>query len=241
LQKKENKMEELKPNGQRAKNAILLIWIVFALEIISLISGYLQYNLLQIVANGGAISMETATANDAREQIIGIIYLIAYIVSAVIFIQWFRRAYFNLHLKVNNLAHSEGWAAGSWFVPIVCLYRPYQIMKELYIETTDLLTRKGMSGKENITTSFLGWWWTLWIISGILGQFLFRYSMNAKSIDELTISTVASMINNIIGIPMALFTIKIIKDYSTIEPLLVELKSEDETTIYNSNYPKIGI
>jgi hypothetical protein len=49
------------------------------------------------------------------------------------------------------------------------------------------------------------------------------------------------MINNIIGIPMALFTIKIIKDYSTIEPLLVELKSEDETTIYNSNYPKIGI
>ena len=67
-------MEDLKPNEQRAKNAITLIWIVLALEIASLISGYFQYDLLQTAANGGVISTETATANDTREQLIGIIF-----------------------------------------------------------------------------------------------------------------------------------------------------------------------
>ena len=92
-------MENLKPNGQRAKYVITLIWIVLALEIVSLISGYFQYDLLQTAANGGEISAETATANDTRELIIEVFYLIANIVSVVTFIQLFRRAYFNLHIN----------------------------------------------------------------------------------------------------------------------------------------------
>jgi hypothetical protein len=223
-------MENLRSNGQRAKNAITLIWIVLALEIISLISGYFQYDLLQTVANGGEISTETATANDTREQMIGIIYLIAYVISGITFIQWFRRAYFNLHLRVNHLSQTEGWAAGSWFVPIVSLFRPYQIMKELYQETKELLVKKGLSINENFATASLGWWWTLWIINSVIGQFVFRYSMKAESIDELTISTVASMIGNIVGIPLSIITVKVIKDYANVEPLLFEIKDEEETT-----------
>ena len=223
-------MENLNQNVQRAKNAIILIWIVLALEIISLVSGYFQYDLLQTVANGGEISTETATANDLREQMIGIIYLIAYVISTVTFIQWFRRAYFNLHQKVTYLAYTEGWAAGSWFVPIVNLYRPYQIMKELYQETKALFIKKGIDVNSNFTTNALGWWWTLWIINSIIGQFVFRYSMKAETIDELTISTVASMIGNILGIPLALITVKVIKDYANVEILLNEIKDEVETT-----------
>jgi hypothetical protein len=223
-------VENLRPNAQRAKNAVTLIWIVLALEIVSLISGYFQYDLLQTAANGGEISTETATANDTREQIIGIVHMVAYIISAITFIQWFRRAYFNLHLKVNHLSQTEGWAAGSWFVPIVNLYRPNQIMRELYQETKELLTKKGLSINQNFSTGSLGWWWTLWIISNFIGQFVFRYSMKAESIDELTVSTVASIVGNIVGIPLALITIKVIKDYSNVEPLLSEIKDEEETT-----------
>ena len=222
-------MESLKPNGQRAKNAITLIWIVLFLEIISLISGYFQYDLLQTLANGGEVSNETAESNDAREQIIAVIYLIAFVISGVTFIQWFRRAYFNLHQKVNHLSHTEGWAAGSWFVPIISLYRPYQIMKELYQETKGLLTSKGFTIGETISTSSVGLWWALWILSNVIGQLSFKYP--SETIDEIIGGTVVSMILNIIGIPLALITVKIIKDYSEIEPLLHEIKvGEEETT-----------
>ena len=219
-------MGSLKPNGQRAQNAIILIWIVLAVGIVSLISSYFQYDLLQTVASGEEISTERATANDSREQIIGIIELTVYLISAVTFIQWFRRAYFNLHSKVNYLSYSESWAAGSWFIPIVNLYRPFQIMKELFHETKELLMKKGLIVKEKLTTTSLIMWWTFWIVSSLLGQFIFRYSMEAETVDDFTVSTVASMIANIITIPLALFTIKIIKDYSNVEHLLNELKDE---------------
>lgn len=221
-------MENLKPNGQRAKIAIMLIWIVLTVEIISLLSDYLQYDLLQTVANGGQISTETATDNDLRQRIIAMIYLAVFIISGITFIRWFRRAYYNLHLKAESLSFTEGWAAGCWFVPIICLYRPNQIMKELYLETQSLLSQKNENYAQNLTTHSIGWWWALWIISSLLGQFIFRYSLNAETIEELTTTTIASIIASIIGIPLAIITVKVIKDYSEIEPLLYELKDEEE-------------
>ncbi|MBK7312026.1 MAG: DUF4328 domain-containing protein [Sphingobacteriaceae bacterium] len=222
-------MESLRPNAQRAKNAITLIWIVLGIEIFALASGLLQYFLLQDAANGVLISEESASANDLREMAIGIIYTIAFITSAVTFISWFRRAYFNLHLKVSGLSHSEGWAAGCWFVPIISLFRPYQIMKELYVQTKGLIIKNGLAPYGNFNTQNLGWWWALWIINNFLGQFIFRYSRNAESIDQLTVLTIASMLNNIVGVPLALITIKVIKDYSKMEELLPEIKDEDGT------------
>ncbi|WP_158960659.1 DUF4328 domain-containing protein [Myroides fluvii] len=220
-------MAKLKPNGQRAKNAILLIWMMLALDIIALLSKYFQYDLLQAVANGYEISMEKANANDTREQIISLLYLITYIISAVTFIQWFRRAYYNLHQKVSNLSHAEGWAAGSWFVPILCLFRPYQIMRELYEETKAVLVKKGINFNPNFTTNALGLWWALWLLTNAIGQFVFRYAQHAETIDELTITTVTSMVANTIGILLALVTIKVIANYAAVESLL--LKSEEET------------
>lgn len=223
-------MENLKPNQRRAKYAITLIWIVLAVEILSLISGYLQYELLQNVANQIDFSIDNVEANDTREQWIGIAYTIAFIVSAVMFIQWFRRAYFNLHLKVSDLSYSESWAAACWFVPVLNLFRPYQIMVELYRETKAILIKNNLIGKEQLTTTYVGWWWVLWLISNLLGQFLFRYSMKAESLDELTASTIAGMIGNLIGIPLALMTIQVIRDYANLENLMHEIKDGEAAT-----------
>lgn len=219
-------MTKLKPNGQRAKNAILLLWIMLALDIISFISSYFQYDLLQNLVIGKEITVEEVGANDTREQIIGLLYIFAYIVSIITFIQWFRRAYYNLHQKVSNLSHAEGWAASSWFVPILCLFRPYLIMKELYEETKVVLTKKGIPSIQNLNTNLLGLWWAFWLLNNAFGQFVLRYAQRAEAIDELTTTTVASMANNSIGILLALLTIKVIANYAAVEPLLV--KNEEE-------------
>ncbi len=234
-------MEELRPNGQRAKIAITLIWIVLAMDIISIISDCFQFYLLQTVSNGGEITTENATANDLRVRIIAIVYLVIFIISAITFIQWFRRAYFNLHIKAEYLNHSEGWAAGCWFTPIVNLYRPYYIMKELYEKTIELLTKNGLNFN-NISTRLLGWWWALWIINNIISQVEFRYLKNSTTVDDYINSTILSIIGQAIGIPLALLAIKVIKDYSKLEPLLDELniETESETATYNSLYLNEG-
>lgn len=223
-------MRDLRPNQERAKHAIALIWAVLAVELISLISGYMQYNLLQNAAQGLEVSTESVTANDLREQTIAIIYLIVYLTSAITFIRWFRRAYFNLHTHVSYLSHQEGWAAGGWFVPIVRLYRPFQIMKELYEETKGVLVKNGVHPPEQFTTSALGWWWALWLITNVLGQFVFRYTLRTETLDDLIFSTVASMITNLLGVPLALITVKVIKDYAEVEPLLHEISEKQDVS-----------
>lgn len=79
-------MESLKPSDQRAKNAILLIRLALGIEVISLLSSGLQYMLLKDLEKGVEFSQTTLAANDSREQVIGILYLIIFIISAVTFI-----------------------------------------------------------------------------------------------------------------------------------------------------------
>jgi hypothetical protein len=231
-------MNNLRYNGYRAKTAVTLIWIVMFLDIISFISGYFQLNLILRVEDGVAVSASEIDSNDTREQGIAIFYLIAYIISGIVFIQWFRRAYFNLHQKKEFLSFSEGWAAGSWFVPIVSLYRPLQIMKELYEETRDFVISKGETFSKDLTTNFLGLWWTLWIVNNLIGQIIFR--IDADTLPVLKGVTLLSLAGNAIGIILAFVTVKVIRDYAEAEEVLFRMKEEtviveDEKLIENAS------
>ena len=218
-------------NADRARIAITLIWIILGLEIMMFISGFLQYNLLQNINAGIEISDEAANFNDLREGAIGILYLVVLIISAVTFIRWFRRAYFNLHTQVNYLEHDEGWAAGAWFVPILNLFRPYNIMRELYNETDELLKKKVEGYTTMLRGTAVGWWWFFWIIAGFLGNASFRLAMHAESVEELINVTVINMASNIVGIPSALLAVKVIKDYSKMEDILYQLRDGDDALL----------
>jgi hypothetical protein len=217
-------MENLRPNKQRAKTAIILICIVMVLDVVSLLSSYFQYRLLQ---GNEDILREAASANDTREMIIGFIYGVAFLISGITFIQWFRRAYYNLHLKVDNLKFGEGWAAGCWFTPIISIYRPYQIMKELNQKTSELLIKNGDESTANFSTTLLGIWWALWIINNYLGQIIFRSSLKADDINELSSTSLMSMSESLIGIILGFITLKIIKDYSSMEQKLYEIEDAE--------------
>lgn len=224
-------MEKLKPNGERAKSAIIMIWIVLAVGIMSLISSCMQYNLLQTAVNGGDLSESAANANDTRESIVSILFILVYWISGITFILWFRRAYFNLHQKVSYLKYSEGWAAGCWFVPFLNLFRPYSIMNELYVETKNLLTKNGLSEKIRYSTKYLGWWWVLWLTVSFGEPFISRIILkDSHTTDTLLLATAVQMFFEVLRIPLALITVKIINDYSKAEPLLALVDREENIT-----------
>ena len=221
-------MIDLKPNDKRAKNAMSLIWIILFLEVVSLFSWHLQYDFLLDAANGAEITEEAANSNDLRVQIIAYVFLAAYLISCITFIRWFRRAYFNLHLRVSYLSHKEGWTAGAWFIPIVSIYIPYRIMKELYIETESVLIKNKIITTRNLTISSITIWWTLWIVDNAVRQVSNRLSENADTIESLITVTLLSMVESVVGIILALSVLKVIRDYSTLEPLLHEIKEDLE-------------
>jgi uncharacterized membrane protein len=214
--------QELKPNAQRAQVAMTLISIVLGLEVVSLVSSGMQYSLLQTISEGRPVSDATAEANDLREQIIAIVYMIVYIISGITFLRWFRRAYYNLHQKVTKLSNTDGWAVAAWFIPIVNLYMPYQIMKELYVKTKNYFFSLGFDTYVSLHLRLLVFWWTLWIGNNIFGQIIYRMSKDAASLTQLANITILSIIGSVIGVVLAIVTIRVIKNYADAECKLLE-------------------
>ena len=229
-------MEKLRFNEQRGKIAVLVVWIMLSVDVLMGLSNYFQYRMILGWENGEMYSMEAAQANDSRQIWIAVLMVIIFVVHFVTFIMWFRRAYFNLHLRVRNLEHSEGWAAGSWFVPFVNLYMPYQIMRELYLETYALLGGKKGQYPENYTTAYVGWWWSLVIVTSTASRIDSFYARGAEEIPELITSSLISAISSLLEIPAALLTVKVIGDYMKMERLLLEQESEEEALAQEQGY-----
>lgn len=212
----------MRDNLERANRAILLIWFVLLAEMATLIAA-----ILMILQYNGSLPelyiLETdLTIYDVFELLVVLFYTIIMIMSVVAFLKWFRRAYFNLHQHCDYLYFTEGWAAGAWFIPLLNIFRPYRIMRELYIETSELIKTK----QPNLI--FVNLWWFLWITSNIIENTSFRIFMRADSLDQMMDSYKLDIFICILYIPLCLLVIKVIKDYSKIEQQFYLLKQVEK-------------
>ena len=214
----------LRPNAERAKYAIIMLFVILFLDVVSGYSSYLQLGLLNDLNEGIFIPDEVLTANDLREQLIGVVYLIAMIVSAVFFIQWFRRAYYNLQVRTGNCEHGEGWAAGSWFVPIISLFRPLHIMNEMDTKTSRLM---GSATGNVVPTNgiLIGFWWGLWIITNYLGNYVLKMAFKEETLDNYISTTTLEMVNSFLGVPLAILAYFVVKNYAQKEADLVQIEA----------------
>lgn len=223
----------MRPNANRAKLATTFIWIVMGFQIISSISSFFQYLLLKSVAEGYGITPEVANANDLRQSIIAILFAILYLFSVVFFIQWFRRAYFNQEIKFKSMASTNGWVSGAWFVPIMNLFKPFQLMQEIYENAENYLLDKKLIDEKKSRKSIIGWWWGLWIGTGVLSRISSSFLGSADDLGELIASTLFSIFMVVIFIPLSILTVKTIQNYNEMELLL-------EKEIDNQGYNKIN-
>ncbi|WP_437917934.1 DUF4328 domain-containing protein [Sphingobacterium sp. LRF_L2] len=215
--------EALRPNAQRAKNVILVLKFILALEFIGIFLNYLQYEMLSVPE----ISEEAANSSDSRRLIFGILYAICFIAGAVTFIQWFRRAYYNLSLRDSYLSHTDKDAAYCWFIPVLNLFKPYQIMKDMYVKTADLLESRHPDIKEGLSIPLLTTWWIFWIVNNFAGQLSFRLMSKADTILDLIEVTFLDIAINLISIPLTLLAIRVIQRYAKAEELLKEIPEDD--------------
>jgi hypothetical protein len=210
---------DLRPNSDRARNAQTLIWLVMAACIALMATTFIEIDVLQRLDNEtfGEDIMAEAERSDSMNQLAAIIYSILRIISAVVFIQWFRRAYHN----ISNFAetdHTNGWAAGAWFVPIINWFRPFYIMRELWMKITNQLGEDQLESKKFNYFFYTGVWWTLWIITSVLNNYLFRAEQ--ETITQMINADYVSIFTGFLEIPLAIVTVKIIKEYNKLEEQL---------------------
>jgi uncharacterized membrane protein YwzB len=209
---------QLRDNSHRAKVAVILIAVVIGMLVISLVSDVLQYNLLNRALISG-ISQEEAETNDRRQLLIVIVYVIAYIVSAVYFIRWFRRAYYNLGLAGINKRFTDGWAAGAWFVPILNWFRPVRIMNEIWEKNSMLLERVSSDRLYELTGGkpLVALWWTAFILAELLARVEYFLTRGARSIEDFINLTGISIFSDCALIVTGLMMIAVLRKVASQE------------------------
>lgn len=92
--------------------------------------------------------------------------------TGVCFFVWTYRLNRNLRaLGVTGLQFTPGWAVGYFFIPIMSLYRPYQIFREIWQGSDPgLAPRSGRAWQNIRPPALLGFWWVLWLISNLVDR-----------------------------------------------------------------------
>lgn len=219
-------MSAIRPNVARSKTAILLIWLFTVVVLVSGVNAWIQHSLVERILDGEFVTTEEIQWNAIRTLVVAVVVLVVRVLSIVFFIMWFRRAYFNLSQKTKLTSYSDGWAAGSWFVPILNLFRPYQIMSELYTITPDVYRKHGIKPETELIKGNIALWWTIWIITNVLSSISNRMAMFNQSAASIKVGFFFTIAICVLFIPLAIITVKVIKDYTIYAEQLKEIGDE---------------
>jgi hypothetical protein len=209
-----------KSNKIIAKDTIATLVVVFIVEIAMIISLLMQFHLIKSANEGLEITNEMVNHNNLRMLIVLLAYLLVYLLSGIFFLVWFFRAYDNLHKRILKCDNIVGWSIASWFVPIISLYRPFNIMRELVKKTNLILKHRGITHRNNVKSFFVVVWWTFWLLIHALNLNLWVMNFNIDMTEMGIFFTIWEIVMSAFDIILVIFTIIMIKRFSENEELL---------------------
>ena len=123
--------------------------------------------------------------------------------TGVCFLVWTYRLVQNLRaFGVSGLKHSPGWAVAYFFIPILSLYRPYQIFREVWQGSDpDPAQRAAGTWHRARTPALLGFWWCAWILTNVLD------ALSAQSGADITVN----VLDNAIAVASSLLALWVVR------------------------------
>ena len=194
--------------------------------IIAIISNIMEYQFLFNLQNGVYTSQESVltdmVANTTRQGTVTIIRFIIYIISGILILKWIYRANYNARqIGASGMLFTPGWSIGWYFIPIACLWKPYQAMKEIWKASSN------PQNWENVPVpSLLPWWWFFWIVSGVFAKTLnLLYIIpETEEVHDFIVANISNQLCDLIEIPLYLILIAIINGIYSMQMYHVQSK-----------------
>jgi serine/threonine protein kinase len=98
---------------------------------------------------------------------VGLVQAAWFLVTAGFWLAWNRRAYLNLPaLGARRLRFRPWWAVGAWLVPVFSLFRPKQLLNDIWrASDPDLPPDQADAWRGRPVAELLGWWWLAFLAS----------------------------------------------------------------------------
>jgi hypothetical protein len=154
----------------RARWVRLLLGLTVALHGVSLVALLWERAMLD---NLGETTIDELRTVTTIVDDVASIELVAAVVTGVVFLYWLHRCYRNVHeLGFGEVRYTPGWAVGYWFVPLLNLWRPKQIIDDLWRSTDAEADGQESGGWRDLPVP---WMVTAWWLSFYGGSILLRF------------------------------------------------------------------
>ena len=151
--------------SRRSRSARWFIGLTVALNAVSILLLGLQRALLN--RGPGLISLAEWHRSVERVQAAADFELLAFIVALVLFLRWLHLSYCNLRaLGTQGMRFTPGWAVGYWFVPVLNIWRPAEVLGDLWRATDPGADHSGDGWRSLRSSPLIGWWWALGLVAG---------------------------------------------------------------------------
>jgi Domain of unknown function (DUF4328) len=168
----------------RARWTLSLLGLTLGVQVLSLFALLEERSLLG--RGVGQVTLLEWQTSSGRVSHLATAEIVLFVFTAIAFLFWLHRCYANLlELGSRDLRFTPGSAVGYWFVPILNLFRPKQILDELWQETAPLDggDAEGAAKKTTLTAFWLGALLTSVLTARIAG------AMGKGSISDLKSTT----------------------------------------------------
>src|SRR5699024_5812137 len=103
------------------------------------------------------------------------LWVYTYIAFMIAYLMWVNQVYKNLlAATVSGLRHTPAWAVGWYFIPVANLFKPYIVMKEIYLAS--LNAKESKSWKDKAVPKTLGIWWFMFVVGNLLAGRPFSFN-----------------------------------------------------------------
>lgn len=170
------------------KLVIYVLIVEVVVELIVITSDYSEIRLMNSVLNNELEYSEKLSQieiNDYRVSIISTIEFPLLILSSILFFYWFYRAYRNLEsLGALGLTFNPKWVVGYFFIPFLCLWKPYEALKEIWKVSDPYNTSEDYMWRSAKVSRVLAFWWITFVLSNMTGTLLLTGAFRTETLED---------------------------------------------------------
>jgi hypothetical protein len=166
----------------------------------------------------GRTTADQLATDDPVQEVLGLLQAGLGVVTGITFLRWVYRAYKNIQgFGAENLKYSPGWAVGYYFMPILGLIRPVQVMGEIWRASENPRDWRRRPG-----SWLIGSWWALFLVYTVITQIALQLSIQASSNTEWVFADVLATIGDFISIPLSIAALRLVTEVFRRQKALVD-------------------
>ena len=191
-----------------------LLWLSVIVACVALVDDVVEFAQVQF----GQLSPDQVANNDPIQVVVGLLQSGLGIVTGIAFLKWIYRAYKNIKgFGAEGLRFSPGWAVGYYFIPILSLIRPVQVMGEIWRASDDPRNWQQKPG-----SWLIAGWWTFFLLYTGVTQISLEIAFQASTNDQWTLAAVLAILGDLFSIPLSIITLRLVTEIYRRQEALVE-------------------